>query len=926
MTHVRVRAVVRLLLPVLAGAGINHSASDAGVREEWIARIDSLRVASMAESALVVIGEALPTATRDADSTLILGLWVRQGELETSLGRARQGEVVLRRARALASQLGDSARVCSSLRWLSVAVGSQGRTDEADGLCRELLTLATIRRDTNHQAWARVGLAWNAAIRGRGDDAMREYRVAAELFHGGRNPRGEAWARNGLGIALAGAGRYEEARRSYQDAERLARQADYLMVVGLAANNLGALEYSLGDPGTAVRHFRDALLIRRQIGNLREAIIPGINLALCDSELGRLDAASDSLESLLRTCRAEGYVDLEAKALGQLADTRGLQGRGREARALYRSILSMGSMAPTKNRVEAATGLASSLAEADSGSAALALLEDALGSLDRQSDPAWRIRIETRIGELLLDRGAATAGLPHLCRALELSRELNLLTYEERALMDLGRAHSAAGRTDSAEVVWVDAAAVWEEIRSTPTDPEWREARGAEGRSLSTDMITLLLDRSRGRGLRDRIRDAYDRAQRFKTRTLLERMRGPGGLPSRFEEPPTLDRMQSQLLGDGELFLDFFLGPRASYLFTVSRDSCQVEVLPAESVLAPMVLLYYDLLRTPPGPDASASALHQADHALRSVLFGSAAPRIRSARRVYVAPDGVLNVIPFGIEEDDARAETDWIRVPSAAVFDLLHSRSRDAPLQEHGILAFAGGRTAHGELRGAVAEVEDLADHYRGTNARFLTPVDTVCIEDFAKAPAVLHVASHSRADDQRPWLSTIDLGASSLRADEIAASHIAVRLAVLSSCQTQHGRVMSGEGTLGLSAALLSAGAECVVATLWPVDDRTTAEFMRHFYRGLAAGETVSGAIRHAQAVIRGSRQTAHPFYWAGFVSIGRGECSIPLEVRAWPRVRGGVLAASAICLAVGTLLVARGRRRTHSVTVKREQRLMG
>lgn len=926
MPHAHFRTALRLLVPVLACVSIRVATAHATTSEDWIGRIDSLRVSSMAESALVIIDEALPIATQNSDSTLLLGLWVRQGELETSLGRARQGEEILRRARALALQLGDSAKVCSSLRWLSVAVSSQGRTDEADRFCAELLSLATARRDLNHQAWARVGLAWSAAIVGRVDDALREYRLAAELFHRQRNLRGEAWARNGMGIALTGAGRYEEARRSYREAERLARESGYLMVVGLAANNLGTLEYSLGDPAAAVQHFRDALLIRRQIGNMREAIVPGINLAMCDGELGRLDAASDSLEGLLRTCRAEGYEDLEAKVLGQLAETRDLQGRDRDARSLYRSILSMDPLAPMKNRVEAATGLASSLAGADSGSAALALLEETLAALNRQSDPALRIRIQTRIGELSLDRGATEAALSHFRAALERSRELNLLTSEQRALAGLGRAYAAAGRADSAEAAWVSAAAVWEEVRRMPTDLEWREARGAEGRSISTDMITLLLAAGRDRNPRDRVRDAYDRAQRFKTRTLLERMRGPGRPAAGFQEPPTLERMQSRSLQEGEVFLDFFLGPRASYLFAISRDSCQVVTLPPEGVLAPMVLLYHELLRTPPGRDASAAALGEADRALRHILFEAAEPRIRAARRVYVAPDGVLNMIPFGTVMDTDRRETDWIRVPSAAVFDLLRSRGASAASRETGILAFAGGRATRAELRGAVEEVEDLVEHYRGTDARFLTPGDSVHITDFAGAPAVLHVASHSRANDQRPWLSSIDLGASSLRADEIAASHIDVRLAVLSSCQTQHSRVMSGEGTLGLSAALLSAGADCVVATLWPVDDRTTAHFMHYFYAQLAAGGTVAGAIRQAQSSVRGRRQTSHPFYWAGFVPIGRGECTIPLEVRPGAGGRGRILVAAVACMIIGLLLAVRIRMRTRSVTVKREPRLMG
>ncbi len=912
-----------IFLFLSAGAFAAVRGADAGSASSWIARIDSLRIASRADSALSVIAEALPIAGSSADSTFILELWVRQGELQSSLGFAREGEAILRKAWGLAQARGDTAKACVALRWLSVAVGSQGRAEEASRLCRVLLSLAQTRRDRIHEAWARVGIAWSAETVGRDDEALEEYQLAADLFHEGNAQRGEAWARNGLGNALAGMGRYEEARRSYREAEGLAKRAGYRMVEGLAANNLGTLEYLLGDPGAAVEHYRRALAIRREIPNVREWIIPSLNLALCDADLGRLEAASDSLQAMIAVCREGGYADLAAKVTNQLAQTRRLQGRAREARSLYRLTIAMGAGAPMKNRVEAVTGLAESLKEADSTTVALRLLEQTLAWLDDRSDPTWRIHIDIGIGAARLELKDAAGAIPHLERAAADARRLSLPALREQALIDLGRAWREVNRPDTALATWDEASRLWEEVRSAAAEPEWREVRGAQARSLCTDMTSLILLSGAGP---DRLREAYDRAQRFKTRTLIERIQGPSGKTQPPESIATLERLQGAILDSNEVLLDFFLGPRVSYLFAVSRDSSQVAALPPEKTLSAMVLLYHGLLRTPPTGVDSHRAIDEAGRKLRGVLLADVEDLIGTRRRIYVSPDGVLNLIPFGPSGTDDSAGSEWIRIPSATVLDLLRSRKRPAPETPCSVLAYADKRGPAGGLPGAEQEVEHLVRRYGDTEARFLAGSDTVALDDLGVARSILHFASHSEANDQRPWLSRIGLGGAGLRADQIAAARIPVPLAVLASCQTQHGRVLSGEGTLGLSAALLSAGSECVVATLWPVDDRVTARLMRAFYAGLASGQTVAGALREAQVEIRHGDGTSHPFYWAGFVAIGRGELRIPLRVRTQPWANPAAVLAGATLLALALLLGARRSRRKRSVISGPEKRLMG
>jgi CHAT domain-containing protein len=97
--------------------------------------------------------------------------------------------------------------------------------------------------------------------------------------------------------------------------------------------------------------------------------------------------------------------------------------------------------------------------------------------------------------------------------------------------------------------------------------------------------------------------------------------------------------------------------------------------------------------------------------------------------------------------------------------------------------------------------------------------------------------------------------------------------QLVVLSACETGVGKVSNGDGVYGLRRALVIAGAESLVMSLWQVDDTATRDLMAGYYTRLAAGRPRSAALRDVQLEIQRNPTYAHPYYWAGFLPAGDG-----------------------------------------------------
>jgi CHAT domain-containing protein len=288
------------------------------------------------------------------------------------------------------------------------------------------------------------------------------------------------------------------------------------------------------------------------------------------------------------------------------------------------------------------------------------------------------------------------------------------------------------------------------------------------------------------------------------------------------------------------------------------------------------------------------------------------------ARHLLISPDGALNLIPFAALVDEHRrhlVESYTITYLSSGR-DLLRLQvpraSRGGPVviadPTLGPPSTRESRIQFNPLPGVRAEVEALRDLL--PHATFLTrDRATKSALQHISAPSILHVATHGfflegNAPIREPqstnrdrarlgmWVAQVDnpllrsglalAGANAgmrdssdgvLTALEAADLDLwGTELVVLSACDTGVGEVRNGDGVYGLRRALVLAGSESQMMTLWPVSDVKTRDVIVGYYSALGQGDGRGDALRTVQTSMLRRRPRTHPYYWASFILSGQ------------------------------------------------------
>jgi CHAT domain-containing protein len=384
--------------------------------------------------------------------------------------------------------------------------------------------------------------------------------------------------------------------------------------------------------------------------------------------------------------------------------------------------------------------------------------------------------------------------------------------------------------------------------------------------------------------------------------------------------PVDLESIQNEVVDGETLLLEYFLGDERSFLWAVTRRSVRFHVLPGRARIESMARRVHDLL----GRSHQRQVRRETERAIDELSRAILGPlgEIREPR-IAVVSDGALQFIPFAALSLDGVPlvkEHEVVHLPSASVLSTMRregagrppapkalaviadpvlevsdprlAQAADSPptqglAQENGDLLRSAsdmGLAAVTRLPYTREEAEAILALASGGETLRALDFDasrTTALNGGLSQYRIVHFATHGFLNSRHPQLSglvlsLVDPGGRSvdgfLRLHDIYGLKLRADLVVLSACRTALGEEIEGEGLVGLVRGFMYAGAPRLVSTLWDVRDESTAELMKHFYRGLLRERlSASRALRNAQLHLASQERFRAPYYWAGFVLQG-------------------------------------------------------
>ncbi|MFL6417153.1 MAG: CHAT domain-containing protein [Bryobacteraceae bacterium] len=776
------------------------------------ARGDSPKAEDYSLQAVLIRDKLAPESRQMAAALNNLGNFVA---LRGDLAKAEEYH---RRALAIQEKLGPgSRRIAVTLNFLAAVTSGRGDLDEAEKYCLKALEIQQKLEP------ASGGVAWSLANLSV---------IALERRDLGR---AEEYARKALDIGQKQAGGNSD--------------------VSPTLRLLGEVLLRRGDLEEAEKNFRQALVMNKKFG--RE----GIDIARNHTNLGEIAQRRGDLVA------AQQYYSQAASTFEKLAP---------ESILYAESLHTLGSLLRRQGQLDAADPV----------------LNRALEVLETQT---------TRLGgneELRSSFRARFAGYYRDYVDLLLTRQL-----PERAFHVVERSRARSLLAMLAERDFLFGTDLPREIQ------EARRRNAGQYDQVQAQMAQLSLtkDAAQVRSLQGRLRDLA-----VERENLAERIRRGSPRFAALQYPQPLDVSATRhALDPGTVLLSYSVGRDETVLFVVQPPGPGPPVLVShipvgDTALREQVKEFRQLAQQ--RSMTNVAALQGRAQKLYDLLLKPAEPQLAGSQRILILPDGPLHTLPFAALRRESQYLIEWKPLHVALSATVYAELKKTRHLFEPGALQLAAFGAPHypkkdsqavtrgdPELRSTLLErgfefsplpysreeVHSITALFPGRSQEFLDSEATEeRVKSISKQVRYVHFATHGILDERLPLNSALVLTIPDavegrdnglLQAWEIFDQvRMDANLVVLSGCRTGLGEELSGEGLVGLTRAFQYAGAHSVLASLWSVDDRRTAQLMKCFYQHLESGASKDQALRAAQLEFLRTH-AASPFYWAGFSLIG-------------------------------------------------------
>jgi CHAT domain-containing protein len=848
-------------------------------------------------------------------------------------GDTKQAEALYGESLVLIHQVGDRDAEAGTLSNLGMVYHRLGEEQKAEDTLNQAARIRRELADRHGEAIALNNLALFYGDTGELQKALESYEQVQSVFKELGDPPEVGTTLNNLGSLYHHLGMNDRAQLYYQQALEIRKQTDDDEGRMVTLNNLAVLALSTNDPANndnlknAREYYLQALQLAEKLGNRvgQASLLSG--LGVIDSDLGNQTQAIEQLQRSLEISRQTGNLYSQAVALqnlGRVYEDRSDPSRAldlfHQALALWQQINSVEGEAITLYtiaRVERKQG---------DPKAALGHVDD---SIRRGESLRSRLGSEELRASLLSTKGNSYE--LKIAILMQLNQQHKGEGYDARAFET-----SEGARARSLVDLLTESRA---NIRQG-VDPQLLVQEQTIRQSLNAKALQLRKLTESGPqspDLEPLKREMEDLSAAYEGVEGQIRSKSPAYAALTQPKPLTVQEIQRELDSD-TLLLEYSLGKEHSYLWAVTPTSLFSYELPERETIEGAAYEFHKRLSETANP----AGLKQAAKELSNLLLGPVASELKKKQLIVVSDGLVQQYVPFSAlpvpSGPNAKApetpspllvaDHEIIAEPSASaiaalrrevsgrkrppktvavladpVFDpnderlvalLARSSSATAAQAKPRVLPADAESATQGTSLERLQKSSEEANNILGltTPAQSLAKLGFDASKANAESPELadyqmVHFATHGVLDQDHPELSGVvfslyDQNGQSvdgfLRLNEIFNLKLPVELVVLSACQSGQGKLIGGEGLVGLTRGFMYAGAASMVVSLWKVDDAATAELMTRFYQKMLGSEHLRppAALRAAQlSMINDTKindtKWKQPWYWAAFIVEG-------------------------------------------------------
>jgi len=853
------------------------------------------------EEAMKYYQKALPLANTSADSLLIGVVYGNIGGVYNARGNYSKALELKRTALSYYRGLNNKRFIAVSLGNLGAAYRDRSLYDRALEYFNQSLEIRKELGDVNLLAKIYNSIAMVQRRLGNYDQALISYNKSLEYSRKASTPNLTATILNNIGLLYKTLGEYDKALDYYRQSLMLKEDIASPQEIATTIKNIGKLLWEQGKYEEAEPFYKRALEIRKKHGNSYEvasSLNTMVNLALENGDLERAQEYTDQIQAIGDSTSSPDILKDAARFNGRIND---IQGNKAEAIRFFKKEYAYSRTLPAYKQMEALIRLASQYHEIHSDSA-LVYGERAINLIEKHRSNAGAV-------------AALKTGYFGQYSYFYNQMASWTLTYKNDPTSAFKLIEQAKARSLSDEL-----AKASQNIEQKLPE-EVRIER--KNRLNHLDSLYTTLEQtsspSRKEDIQSKIRESELSYAAYENKL---RETYPEFKSLQLPEPIDLDRAQ-QICDAETAIMEYAVAGENLIIFLISQDEVRAKQFSIsddrslEETLTKWVADYKDAILS----NASHTVLHRESDKLYQALIKPFESSLTRFSNLIIVPDGALAYLPFEAlwQGDRYLIENFNIKYePSLTSLTLLHKPEASRSRKE--LLAIAGSnvtddnkllsyrKSSLSALPSTLMEVDSIATHFQQVST---LKDDEVSETAFKKLLAensyrYVHLATHGVIDENKPNRSGLALStkeaisASSredgiLRSSEIFGLDINSDMVVLSACNTGLGKVVKGEGILGLQRSFFYAGTSTVVVSLWNVYDRSTATMMNEFYKALISengdkegwgehflrfigwnhslpfGEKAS-AMRKAKLKMINHPLFNHPVYWAPFIVVGR------------------------------------------------------